>query len=54
MGLCTDLAAAIEIGRAAVTMLRDWPQPLREALRSMAAATLERFYYPSESGELKT
>ncbi|PYS45563.1 MAG: hypothetical protein DMG13_31765 [Acidobacteria bacterium] len=37
----TDLAAAIEIGRAAVTMLRDWPQPLREALRSMAPATLD-------------
>jgi hypothetical protein len=37
----TDLAVAIEIGRAALTMLRDWPQPLREALRSMAPATLD-------------
>jgi hypothetical protein len=37
----TDLAATIEIGRAAVTMLRDWPRPLREALRSMAPATLD-------------
>jgi hypothetical protein len=35
----TDLADAIEIGRAAVTMLKDWPRPLREALRSMAPAT---------------
>ena len=37
----TDPAAAIEIGRAAVTMLRDWPRPLRDALRSMARATLD-------------
>src|SRR2546427_8304186 len=37
----TDPAAAIEIGRAAVTMLRDWPRPLRDALRSMALATLD-------------
>jgi hypothetical protein len=37
----TDPAAAIKISRAAVTMLRDWPQPLREALRSMAPATLD-------------
>ncbi|PYS49292.1 MAG: hypothetical protein DMG13_23725, partial [Acidobacteria bacterium] len=37
----TDLATAIQIGRAAVTMLRDWPQPLREALRFMASATLD-------------
>jgi hypothetical protein len=36
----TDPAAAIEISRAAVTMLRDWPRPLREALKSMAPATL--------------
>jgi hypothetical protein len=31
----TNLAAAIEIGCAAVTMLRDWPQPLCELLRRM-------------------
>ena len=31
----TDLAAATEIGRAAVMMLRDWPSPLREVLRRM-------------------
>ena len=37
----TDLATAIQIGRAAVTMLRDWPRPLREALRFMAPATLD-------------
>jgi hypothetical protein len=37
----TDLAAVIEIGRAAVTMLRDWPRPLRDALRSMAPATFD-------------
>ena len=37
----TDPAAAIEIGRAPVTMLRDWPRPLRDALRSMALATLD-------------
>lgn len=29
----TNLIAAIEIGRAAVTALRDWPRPLRELLR---------------------
>jgi len=32
----TNLFAAIEIGRAAVTLLRDWPSPLQEMLRRMA------------------
>ena len=31
----TNLAAATEICRGAVTLLRDWPQPLREVLRQM-------------------
>ena len=31
----TNLTAAIEIGCAAVTVLRDWPQPLCELLRRM-------------------
>jgi hypothetical protein len=31
----TDLVAATEIDCAAVTVLRDWPRPLREALRRM-------------------
>ncbi|HVO59832.1 MAG TPA: TniQ family protein [Terriglobales bacterium] len=31
----TELAAATEIGRAAVALLRDWPSPLREVLRRM-------------------
>jgi hypothetical protein len=31
----TNLIAAAEIGRAAVTVLRDWPRPLRDRLRSM-------------------
>ena len=31
----TNLAAAIEIGRAAATLLGDWPRPLREVLRRM-------------------
>ena len=31
----TNLAAAIEIGRAAATMLGDWPRPLRAVLRHM-------------------
>ena len=31
----TDLAAATEIGRAAVAVLRDWPSPLRKVLRCM-------------------
>jgi hypothetical protein len=37
----SDRAAAIQTCRAAVTMLRDWPRPLREALRSMTPATLD-------------
>ena len=31
----TNLAVAIEIGRAAATMLGDWPRPLRAVLRHM-------------------
>jgi TniQ len=31
----TDLVAATEITRAAVTLLREWPRPLREVLRHM-------------------
>jgi hypothetical protein len=31
----TDLGTAREIGLAAVTVLRDWPRPLRDLLRSM-------------------
>jgi hypothetical protein len=31
----TNLAVAIEIGRAAATMLGDWPRPLRTVLRHM-------------------
>jgi hypothetical protein len=31
----TDLAVATEINRGAVALLRDWPRPLREALRNM-------------------
>jgi hypothetical protein len=31
----TDLVAATEISRAAVTLLREWPVPLREILRHM-------------------
>jgi hypothetical protein len=31
----TDLAAATEICRGAVALLRDWPRPLREVLRRM-------------------
>src|SRR6202167_2652767 len=31
----TDIAFATEIGRSAVTVLREWPRPLREVLRHM-------------------
>jgi hypothetical protein len=31
----TDLGTAMEIGLAAVAVLRDWPRPLRDLLRSM-------------------
>jgi hypothetical protein len=33
--IATDLAVATEIDRGAVAVLREWPQPLREALRNM-------------------
>jgi hypothetical protein len=37
----TNLTAAIEIGRAAVTVLRDWPQPLWELLRRVVSKKVD-------------